>query len=108
VRGGRAAILAELWHPPKARGGFNFKAFQSNLVFRWEYNPGSTLVWNEGRRRLDSIEGTENFDGDVRDLFPPTPRQYIFSEDVVLAESLRGQIAPSSLPPNKALRRINV
>jgi hypothetical protein len=69
MRGGRAAILAELWHPPKARG---------------------------------------YFDGDVRDLFPPTPRQYILSEDVVLAESLRGQIAPSSLPPNKALRRINV
>jgi hypothetical protein len=52
-------------------GGLNFKAFQSNVVFRWEYNPGSTLflVWNEGRRRLDSIEGTETFDGDVRDLF---------------------------------------
>jgi hypothetical protein len=52
-------------------GGFNSKAFQSNVVFRWEYNPGSTLflVWNEGRRGLDSIEGTRDFDGDLRDLF---------------------------------------
>lgn len=51
-------------------GGFNFKEFQSNLVFRWEYNPGSTLflVWNEGRQGYDSIEGTQNFRGDVRDL----------------------------------------
>jgi hypothetical protein len=52
-------------------GGINFKVFQSNVVFRWEYNPGSTLflVWNEGRRGLDSIAGTENLNGDVRDLF---------------------------------------
>ena len=33
-------------------GGFNFKQFQSNMVFRWEYRPGSTLfvVWNQGRQ----------------------------------------------------------
>lgn len=51
-------------------GGFNFKAFQSNMVFRWEYKPGSTLflVWNEGRQGFNSIEGNENFHGDVRDL----------------------------------------
>ncbi len=51
-------------------GGFNFKAFQSNVVFRWEYNPGSTLflVWNEGRQGFNSVEGNENFHGDVRDL----------------------------------------
>ncbi|HTE44645.1 MAG TPA: DUF5916 domain-containing protein, partial [Gemmatimonadaceae bacterium] len=51
-------------------GGFNFKAFQSNLVFRWEYRPGSTLflVWNEGRQGYNSVEGTDNFQGDVRNL----------------------------------------
>ena len=29
---------------------FNFKQFRSNLVFRWEYSPGSTiyLVWSRG------------------------------------------------------------
>ena len=51
-------------------GGFNFKEFQSNLVFRWEYLPGSTLfvVWNEGRQGSTSTEGNTGFDGDVREL----------------------------------------
>ena len=52
-------------------GGFNFKEFQSNVVFRWEYRPGSTLfvVWNEGRQGSTSVAGTNDFTGDVRDLF---------------------------------------
>jgi hypothetical protein len=51
-------------------GGFNFKQFQSNVVFRWEYRPGSTLfvVWNEGRQGYEPFEGTQTFRGDVRDL----------------------------------------
>ena len=52
-------------------GGFNFKEFQSNVVFRWEYKPGSTLflVWNEGRQGYASDAGRRaNFQGDVRDL----------------------------------------
>jgi hypothetical protein len=51
-------------------GGFNFKEFQSNVVFRWEYKPGSTLflVWNEGRQGDDPVQGTADFQGDVRDL----------------------------------------
>jgi hypothetical protein len=51
-------------------GGFNFKELQSNLVFRWEYEPGSTLfvVWNEGRQGSSSVQGTDDFRGDVRDL----------------------------------------
>jgi hypothetical protein len=52
-------------------GGFNFKSFQSNLVFRWEYGPGSTLfaVWSHGRQGYNSVEGTKSFEGDVTDLF---------------------------------------
>lgn len=52
-------------------GGFNFKAFQSNVVFRWEYKPASTLflVWNQGRQGFAGAEGTNAFQGDVRDLF---------------------------------------
>jgi hypothetical protein len=52
-------------------GGFNYKALQSNLVFRWEYAPGSTLfaVWNHGRQGYDTVEGTRSFTGDVEDLF---------------------------------------
>ena len=51
-------------------GGFNFKEFQSNVVFRWEYKPGSTLflVWNEGRQGSEPVEGTRDFGGDIRDL----------------------------------------
>jgi hypothetical protein len=56
-------------------GEFNFKAFQSNLVFRWEYLPGSTLfvVWNEGRQGFGNLEGDRNFAGDVRDLLSLHP-----------------------------------
>ena len=56
-------------------GGFNFKEFQSNMVFRWEYNPGSTVfvVWNEGRQGFASAAGTDNFRGDVRDLLSLHP-----------------------------------
>jgi hypothetical protein len=52
-------------------GGFNFKQLQSNVVYRWEYNPGSTLfvVWNQGRQGSIGDEGTNRFQGDVRDLF---------------------------------------
>ena len=50
--------------------GFNFKEFQSNVVFRWEYRPGSSLfvVWNEGRQGYDSVPGREDFRGDVSNL----------------------------------------
>ncbi|OYV74248.1 MAG: hypothetical protein B7Z72_00595, partial [Gemmatimonadetes bacterium 21-71-4] len=52
-------------------GGFNFKELQSNVVFRWEYKPGSTLfvVWNEGRQGFAPEEGITGFQGDIRDLF---------------------------------------
>jgi hypothetical protein len=56
-------------------GGFNFKEFQSNVVFRWEYEPGSSLfvVWNEGRQGYNPLAGTNNFQGDVRDLLSLHP-----------------------------------
>jgi hypothetical protein len=56
-------------------GGFNFKSLQSNVVFRWEYAPGSTLfaVWNHGRQGYDGQEGTNSFRGDVQDLFKLHP-----------------------------------
>ena len=51
-------------------GGFNFKEFQSNVVFRWEYLPGSTLflVWNEGRQGFTPVAGTDSFQGDITNL----------------------------------------
>ena len=56
-------------------GGFNFKAFQSNLVYRWEYRPGSTLfvVWNQGRQGFLGERGTEDFGGDIRELMKLHP-----------------------------------
>lgn len=52
-------------------GGFNFKQFRSNVVFRWEYRPGSTLflVWSQGREDQASLEGDKTFGADLRDLF---------------------------------------
>jgi hypothetical protein len=59
-----AAVAAE-------PGGFNFQQFRSNVVFRWEYRPGSTLflVWTQGRENQDDAEGTRSFGGDLADLF---------------------------------------
>ena len=52
-------------------GGFNFKEFRSNAVFRWEYRPGSTLflVWSQGREQSGEVAGTRSFFGDFDDLF---------------------------------------
>ena len=56
-------------------GGFNFKEFRSNVVFRWEYRPGSTLflVWTQGRQGSVGAEGTGSFSGDFRDLLRLRP-----------------------------------
>jgi uncharacterized protein DUF5916/cellulose/xylan binding protein with CBM9 domain len=55
--------------------GFNFKQFRSNVVYRWEYRPGSVLfvVWSQGRRAFGGAEGTQTFRGDMGDLFNLTP-----------------------------------
>jgi hypothetical protein len=52
-------------------GGFNYKQLRSSAVFRWEYQPGSTLflVWTQGRQGSTNEEGTAGFGGDLRDLF---------------------------------------
>ncbi len=52
-------------------GGFNVQEFRSNVVFRWEYRPGSTLflVWSQGREGLSEAEGNKSFGGDLGDLF---------------------------------------
>ncbi len=52
-------------------GGFNVREFRSNVVFRWEYRPGSTLflVWSQGRQGESEVEGTKSFGGDLGDLF---------------------------------------
>lgn len=43
---------------------------QSNVVFPWEYAPGSTLfvVWNEGRQGNGETGGSTSFSGDLQEL----------------------------------------
>lgn len=54
---------------------FNFKEFLSNLVFRWEYRPGSFLylVWSQNRSDSDSY-GIFEFENDFRDIWEVHPR----------------------------------
>jgi hypothetical protein len=56
-------------------GGFNDKAFNSTVVLRWEYRPGSALflVWTQGRSDYTSLEGRRSLPGDFRDLFDLHP-----------------------------------
>jgi hypothetical protein len=56
-------------------GGFNVQEFRSNVVFRWEYRPGSTLflVWSQGRQGEEDAEGRKSFGGDFGDLFGLRP-----------------------------------
>ncbi len=55
---------------------FNSKFFNSNLVVRWEYRPGSTLflVWAQGRDDSEDAMGSRNITGDFGRLFNAYPR----------------------------------
>ncbi len=69
----RAAAYADRFRPyvpPAAVSGFNVKQLRSNVVLRWEYQPGSTvyLVWTQGRDGYAPAEGTRSFAGDFGDL----------------------------------------
>jgi uncharacterized protein DUF5916/cellulose/xylan binding protein with CBM9 domain len=54
---------------------FNQKFFNSNLVVRWEYRPGSTLylVWNQGRQDSEQSMGDRTFTEDFGELFNSRP-----------------------------------
>jgi hypothetical protein len=58
---------------------FNVLDFNSNLVIRWEYFPGSTLylVWTQQRNRTDS-QGIYSFADDSHDLFGETYPHDVF------------------------------
>ncbi len=53
---------------------FNFRQFRSNLVFRWEYTPGSTLflVWSQ-QRSGSGGSGDFAVNRDLGDLFDTYP-----------------------------------
>lgn len=53
---------------------YNYGQFNSNLVIRWEYTPGSTLfvVWSQGRTSFNN-QGVFNLSDNMSDLFDVTP-----------------------------------
>ncbi len=53
---------------------FNFRQFLSNLVVRWEYQPGSTLylVWSQNRTG-SIVDGRFAYQNDMHDLFSIHP-----------------------------------
>ena len=59
--------------PPNER--FNEKRFNSSVVARWEYRPGSTLfvVWTQGRDQSDRDAGSFDAPRDYRNLFAARP-----------------------------------
>lgn len=58
---------------------FNFFQFRSNLVFRWEFIPGSILflVWSQGRTGSNEL-GSFNFHRGMKDLYQ------VYPDDVAL------------------------
>ena len=73
----RAERYADRYRPYSATNpvGFNVKSFNSNIVARWEYRPGSTLfaVWQQGRQQDELNPGTFELQRDYRDLFRAHP-----------------------------------
>ena len=69
ISGNSANVLYTFENPD-----FNIKEFLSNMVFRWEYKPGSTLflVWSQTRNREDS-NGIFGFRENFNQLFGKKP-----------------------------------
>ena len=58
---------------------FNFRQFRSNMVLRWEYQPGSLLylVWTQGRTGQEET-GRHDFQNDLNGLFDVYPHNVFF------------------------------
>jgi hypothetical protein len=71
-----AAAFDDRYRPYAATpGGFNRKQFNSTVVLRWEYRPGSSLfvVWQQARADRVPLEGPRSVTGDLRDIFDLHP-----------------------------------
>jgi hypothetical protein len=67
---GYEPVDASVYDPAVERPDFTWSSFNSNVVLRWEYRPGSTLflVWTQAR---DETTGDSNleFNRDWKTLF---------------------------------------
>jgi hypothetical protein len=73
----RADRFVDRFQPYAATPGQeNFKAFNSNVVLRWEYRPGSTLfvVWSQGRVDPNDVDTSRPLVRDFRRLFDQHPQ----------------------------------
>ena len=72
-------------------GGFNVQQFRSNVVFRWEYRPGSTLflVWSQGRQGEEAIEG-RNRSAATSPTSSASAGEHVPGEGVLLVRSVAG------------------
>jgi hypothetical protein len=72
LKNGRAAVYADRYAPYayQSNPDFNYRAFRSTSVLRWEYRPGSALfvVWQQGRED-SSTDGRFQFGHNINDLF---------------------------------------
>ena len=61
---------------------FSYVQFNSNLVLRWEYIPGSELflVWSQGVTARRFNDRMDLFEGFEAGSFRPTPSEYFLTE----------------------------
>jgi hypothetical protein len=68
-------VDTSVYNEEKESPDFNWKSFNSNVVLRWEYRPGSTLfvVWTQNRDTWEQGMGDFRFRRDWNNLFETIP-----------------------------------
>jgi len=68
-------VDTSVYNEDKKQPDFNMKSFNSNVVLRWEYQPGSTLflVWTQNRGNWEQGVGDFRFKRDWNNLFETIP-----------------------------------
>jgi hypothetical protein len=69
------SVDSTIYNEREEKPDFNMKSFNSNVVLRWEYRPGSTLflVWTQNRDTWDQGVGDFRFRHDWNNLFRTIP-----------------------------------
>jgi len=68
-------VSSDVYDEEKEQPDYNWTSFNSNLVLRWEYRPGSTLflVWTQNRGTKKEGVGNFRFRNDWDNLFNTIP-----------------------------------